>query len=50
LSVRNHTLNFVPTIIWGAHREDLAAQIHNLADITPGIVGLLTKGTQSDGQ
>src|SRR2546421_2057164 len=50
LSLRNHTLNPVPTIIWGAHREDLAARIHSLADITLVIVDVLTKGTQNDGQ
>ena len=50
LSLRNHTLNPVPTIVWGEHRENLAARIHSLADITPGIVDVLTKGTQTDGQ
>jgi len=50
LSLRNHTLNPVPTIVWGEHREYLAARIHSLADITPGIVDVLTKGTQTDGQ
>ena len=50
LSLRNHTLNPVPTIVWGAHRENLAARIHTLADITPGIVDVLTKGTHNDGQ
>ena len=42
LSSRNHTLNAVPTIIWGAQREHVAARIRTLADITPAIVGLLT--------
>ena len=41
LSVRNHTLNEVPTIVWGARREDIAARITSLADITPAIVSLL---------
>jgi hypothetical protein len=50
LSLRNHTLNPVPTIVWGEYREDLAARIHSLADITPGIVEVLTKGTHTDGQ
>ena len=49
LSVRNHTLNLVPTIVWGRHREKLAARIKSLTDITPGIVDVLTKGTQTDG-
>jgi hypothetical protein len=49
LSVRNHTLNPVPTIIWGEHREKLAVRIRSLTDITPGIVDVLTKGTQANG-
>ena len=47
LSSRNHTLHEVPTIIWGAQREQIAARIKTLADITPAIVDLLaTKGTK----
>lgn len=42
LSSRNHTLHTVPTIVWGAHREQVAARIQTLADITPAIVALLT--------
>ncbi len=42
LSSRNHTLHAVPTIVWGAQREQIAARIKNLADITPAIVALLT--------
>ena len=42
LSLRNHTLHAVPTIIWGAQRAPLAARIQTLADITPAIVALLT--------
>jgi bisphosphoglycerate-independent phosphoglycerate mutase (AlkP superfamily) len=41
LSIRNHTLHAVPTIIWGAQREQIAARIQTLADITPAIVALL---------
>jgi 2,3-bisphosphoglycerate-independent phosphoglycerate mutase len=41
LSSRNHTLNKVPTIIWGAQRAPLATRIKTLADITPSIVELL---------
>ena len=45
LSSRNHTLHAVPTIVWGAQRERIAARIQTLADITPAIVTLLaTKG------
>ena len=42
LSVRNHTLNPVPTIIWGRNAEAIASRIGTLADITPAIVGTLT--------
>jgi len=49
LSVRNHTLNLVPTIVWGKNRERIAARIRSLSDITPTIVGLLTSGS-TDGQ
>ncbi len=43
LSSRNHTLHAVPTIVWGAQRERIAARIKTLADITPAIVALLTR-------
>ena len=49
LSVRNHTLHQVPTLVWGKHRERLAARIRSLTDITPGIVDVLTKGSHTDG-
>ena len=42
LSSRNHTLHAVPTIVWGAQQERIAARIQTLADITPAIVALLT--------
>jgi len=42
LSSRNHTLNQVPTISWGAHRNQIASRIRSLADITPAIVATLT--------
>jgi len=48
LSSRNHTLNSVPTIVWGAQRERIAAQIQTLADITPAIVRLLTEDQTSN--
>ncbi len=41
LSSRNHTLHAVPTIVWGAQREPVAARIKTLADITPAIIDLL---------
>jgi 2,3-bisphosphoglycerate-independent phosphoglycerate mutase len=43
LSSRNHTLNPVPTIVWGANKERIAGRIENLADITPAIVEALTE-------
>src|SRR3989454_4657556 len=49
LSVRNHTLNLVPTIVWGRNCERIAARVRSLADITPTIVELLTRGL-IDGQ
>ncbi|HEY6805935.1 MAG TPA: alkaline phosphatase family protein [Pyrinomonadaceae bacterium] len=48
LSIRNHTLNAVPTIIWGAQRQLIAARIQTLADITPAIVALLTENQKPD--
>ncbi len=42
LSSRNHTLNPVPTIVWGANKERIALRIKTLADITPAIVETLT--------
>ena len=41
LSARNHTLNPVPTIIWGNNQHSIAARIKSLADITPAIVEAL---------
>src|SRR5215831_7963370 len=38
LSARNHTLNPVPTIVWGANRRKIAARIRTLADITPIVI------------
>ena len=45
LSIRNHTLNPVPTIVWGKDRELIAGRIQSLADITPTIVDTLKKET-----
>jgi 2,3-bisphosphoglycerate-independent phosphoglycerate mutase len=51
LSTRNHTLNAVPTIIWGSERERVAQQVRSLADITPAILDVLkAKGRQTDEQ
>jgi 2,3-bisphosphoglycerate-independent phosphoglycerate mutase len=43
LSLRNHTLNPVPTIVWGRDRERIARRIRSLTDITPTIVETLAK-------
>lgn len=43
LSSRNHTLNLVPTLIWGAQRERLGRRIRSLADITPAIMEALAE-------
>jgi bisphosphoglycerate-independent phosphoglycerate mutase (AlkP superfamily) len=42
LSVRNHTLNDIPTIVWGRKSLEIAEKITDLADITPAILWLLT--------
>jgi hypothetical protein len=43
LSTRNHTLNQVPTLLWGAGRERIRERVRSLADITPAIVEILTE-------
>jgi 2,3-bisphosphoglycerate-independent phosphoglycerate mutase len=45
LSTRSHTLNPVPTIVWGAGSQQVTNRISSLADITPAIVSLLTRDT-----
>jgi bisphosphoglycerate-independent phosphoglycerate mutase (AlkP superfamily) len=45
LSTRNHTLNDVPTIVWGRNRDRIAGRIRDLADITPVIVDTLLART-----
>lgn len=42
LSIRNHTLNDVPTIIWGRKRKEVAESIKDLSDLTPAILNLLS--------
>jgi hypothetical protein len=43
LSTRSHTLNLVPTIVWGAQNRNVAGRITALTDITPAIVHRLTQ-------
>lgn len=41
LSIRTHTLNNVPTIVWGRKRQQVSEGINDLTDITPAILTLL---------
>jgi 2,3-bisphosphoglycerate-independent phosphoglycerate mutase len=41
LRVRSHTLNDVPTIVWGRKRHEVSEKIKDLTDITPTILSLL---------
>jgi 2,3-bisphosphoglycerate-independent phosphoglycerate mutase len=43
LSLRNHTLNDVPTLVWGPERATIAARVRTLADIAPTIFDILTQ-------
>jgi 2,3-bisphosphoglycerate-independent phosphoglycerate mutase len=43
LSIRTHTLNDVPTIIWGQKASEIAENIKTLADITPTIIKVLSE-------
>lgn len=43
LAIRTHTLNDVPTIIWGRNRYEAARRIKDLSDITPTILHLLSE-------
>lgn len=42
LSIRNHTLNKVPTIVWGRKKHEFARSIKDLSNITPAILQLLS--------
>ncbi|MGI8835761.1 MAG: alkaline phosphatase family protein [Pyrinomonadaceae bacterium] len=48
LSSRNHTLNMVPTIVWGRDQNRISSRITTLADITPVIVETLTAKSSSE--
>lgn len=43
LSVRNHTLNKVPTVVWGRRAAAAASRVRDLSDITPLILELLNE-------
>ena len=44
LSKKNHTLNDVPTIIWGKDKQFFADRIKTLADVTTTIIASLSNG------
>lgn len=41
LSIRNHTRNLVPTIVWGRNKKSFADRMKSLCDITPAILETL---------
>lgn len=41
LSIRTHTLNEVPTVIWGRKSVEVSRNVKDLTDITPTILNLL---------
>lgn len=41
LSTKSHTLNPVPTMVWGARKESISRRINSLTDITPAIIDAL---------
>jgi bisphosphoglycerate-independent phosphoglycerate mutase (AlkP superfamily) len=43
LSTRSHTLNSVPTIVWGAGNESISGRVTSLAHLTPAIVDHLAE-------
>jgi len=45
LSVRTHTLNDVPTIIWGKKKKEVSKRIKDLSDITPAVLKTLEEKT-----
>jgi hypothetical protein len=47
LSTRSHTLNPVPTIVWGADNQSIANRISSLTDITPAIIRTLVGQAQN---
>jgi len=43
LAIRNHTLNDVPTVVWGRKRHEILNRLKDLSDITPTITSLLNE-------
>jgi hypothetical protein len=48
LSVRTHTRNPVPTLIWGPRAEELGGGILTIQDIAPAVLKLFDCGKQTD--
>jgi 2,3-bisphosphoglycerate-independent phosphoglycerate mutase len=48
LSTPGHTSNRVPTILWGRGKEALGSRIKSIADLTPGIIGILDQDTRRE--
>jgi 2,3-bisphosphoglycerate-independent phosphoglycerate mutase len=48
MSVRTHTRNPVPTILYGAGREEAAGKISDLTDIAPALLALLRRHRPTD--
>jgi hypothetical protein len=44
LSVKTHTRNPVPTLIWGPNAEEIAASIEGIEDIAPAVMAILEEG------
>ena len=47
-SVKTHTTNFVPTILFGPGCREVAAAIRDLTDIKPAIIAYLKEGENND--
>ena len=43
LAIKIHTLNDVPTLLWGRKRHETAERIVDLSDVTPAIISLLNE-------
>ncbi len=48
LSVRTHTRNPVPTLIWGPKLKEIAASIQGIEDIAPAVMAILEEGARSE--
>ncbi|CUH96200.1 hypothetical protein P22_2289 [Propionispora sp. 2/2-37] len=43
LSTKKHTLNQVPTILFGKHCTEIAKKINSLVDVTPAVLAAVDK-------